>query len=73
MHSRSISMIDSNSPVLTQNEAISSSSVRNPGLYFLAVTVIVSCSVMIQRSLMGTKCRLCRARHQSSSRPDTNR
>ena len=37
--SRSVSVIDSNSLVRTQNVAASSSSVRNPGLYFLVGTV----------------------------------
>ena len=46
VHSRSISTIDSNSTIRTQNDVTSSPSVRNPGLYFRgAVTAIAPFSV----------------------------
>ena len=49
------SMIDSNSLVRTQNDAMISSSVRNPGLYFLTATAIAVFALQTYRLLMGVK------------------
>ena len=42
VHALSDSISDSNSCVRTQNDATSSSSVRNPGLYFRTVAAVMA-------------------------------